>query len=160
MRRMRISGSQDAGPMLDGGGRGTLYHHIRPKSRNVNGALRASPPTRPPRSRHTTPDGMVDMALEKAYRRLPLRDLMTDAEKRARDIAEHYGNTWMSGVNDLRDLSRPIRRKSHYPTLLALQNAMQKMLRLTYESEELIEYLEKQLTEIRDHARRERMNRN
>src|SRR5262245_36096352 len=100
------------------------------------------------------------MALEKTYRRLPLRDLMTDAEKRARDLAEHYGNTWMSGVNDLRDLSRPIRRKSHYPTLMALQNAMQKMLRLTYESEELLEYLGRQLAEIRDHARRERMNRN
>jgi hypothetical protein len=100
------------------------------------------------------------MALEKTYRRLPLRDLMTDAEKRARDLAEHYGNTWANGVNDLRDLSRPIRRKSHYPTLLALQNAMQKALRLTYESQELLEYLEQQLAEIRDHARRERMNRN
>lgn len=99
------------------------------------------------------------MAQEKAYRRLPLRDLMTDSEKRARDIAEHYGNTWMGGVSDLRDLSRPVRRKSHYPTLLALQNALQKVVRQTKESEDLIAYLERQLSEIRDHARRERMNR-
>lgn len=100
------------------------------------------------------------MTPDKTYRKLPLRDLITDAEKRCRDIAEHYGHTWMSGATDLRDLSRPVRRKSHYPTLLALQNSLQKMVRLTNESEELLEYLERQLTEIRDHARRERMNRN
>lgn len=100
------------------------------------------------------------MTLEKTYRRLPLRDLITDAEKRSRDIAEHYGNTWMGGVADLRDLSRPVRRKSHYPTLLALHNSMQKLVKLTADSEELLAYLERQLTEIRDHAKRERMNRN
>ena len=99
------------------------------------------------------------MALEKPYRRLPLRDLLTDAEKRSRDLAEHVGGTWTGGVTDLRDLSRPVRRKSHYPTLLALQNALQKVVRLTTENEELLEYLERQLTEIHDHARRERLNR-
>lgn len=100
------------------------------------------------------------MALDKTYRRLPLRDLLTDAEKRSRDVAEHYGNTWVNSVTDLRDLSRPVRRKSHYPTFLALHNALQKVVRMTNESEELLEYLERQLQEIRDHARRERMNRN
>jgi C4-dicarboxylate-specific signal transduction histidine kinase len=100
------------------------------------------------------------MSLEKTYRRLPLRDLMTDAEKRARDLAEHYGNTWMGGVSDLRDLSRPVRRKSHYPTLMALHNSLQKLVRLTSDSEQLLAYLEQQLGEIRDHAKRERLNRN
>lgn len=100
------------------------------------------------------------MSLEKTYRRLPLRDLMTDAEKRARDLAEHYGNTWMGGVSDLRDLSRPVRRKSHYPTLMALHNSLQTIVRLTTESEQLLAYLEQQLSEIRDHAKRERINRN
>jgi hypothetical protein len=99
------------------------------------------------------------MALEKTYRRLPLRDLMTDAEKRSRDVAEHLNTTWMIRVTDLRDLSRPVRRKSHYPTLLALQNALQRLVGLTSETGDLVEYLERQLTEIRDHARRERLNR-
>ena len=99
------------------------------------------------------------MALEKPYRRLPLRDLMTDAEKRSRDVAEHMHSTWGSCATDLRDLSRPLRRKSHYPTLLALQNALQKVLTLTGETGELIDYLERQLNEIRDHAKRERLNR-
>src|SRR5437763_10717154 len=99
------------------------------------------------------------MALEKTYRRLPLRDLMTDAEKRSRSVAEHINTTWLAGVTDLRDLSRPLRRKSHYPTLLALQNALQKLVEETASTGELIDYLERQLSEIRDHARRERLNR-
>jgi hypothetical protein len=99
------------------------------------------------------------MALEKTYRRLPLRDLLTDAEKRSRDVAEHIGNTWTPKVTDLRDLSRPLRRKSHYPTLLALQNSMQRTIELTAETGELLEYLLRQLEEIRDHAKRERLSR-
>jgi hypothetical protein len=99
------------------------------------------------------------MALDKPYRRLPLRDLMTDANKRCHDVAEHLNTTWMGSVTDLRDLSRPVRRKSHYPTMLALQNAIQKVLRLTTESEEYIENLEKELNDIREHAKRERLAR-
>jgi hypothetical protein len=99
------------------------------------------------------------MALEKPYRRLPLRDLLTDAEKRARDVAEHIHSTWVARITDLRDLSRPVRRKSHYPTLLALQNSLQRVVELTRETGGLVEYLERQLNEIRDHARRERLNR-
>ena len=99
------------------------------------------------------------MALEKTYRRLPLRDLLTDAEKRSRDVAEHLHNTWLPRITDLRDLSRPLRRKSHYPTLLALQNSLQRVIELMGETSELVDYLEHQLNEIRDHARRERLNR-
>ncbi|MFO0877311.1 MAG: hypothetical protein U0840_08035 [Gemmataceae bacterium] len=99
------------------------------------------------------------MANEKPYRRLPLRDLVTDAEKRSRDLADHYGTTWINAAIDLRDLSRPLRRKSHYPTVMALHNAVLKLSRQTQESEELLQYLERQLSEIRDHARRERLNR-
>ena len=99
------------------------------------------------------------MALEKTYRRLPLRDLMTDAEKRSRSVAEHISNTWLPRITDLRDLSRPLRRKSHYPTLLALQNSLQRVIDLMGETGELLDYLERQLNEIRDHARRERLHR-
>jgi hypothetical protein len=99
------------------------------------------------------------MVLEKTYRRLPLRDLLTDAEKRSRDVAEHLHATWLARITDLRDLSRPLRRKSHYPTLLALQNSLQRVIELMGETSELVDYLERQLNEIRDHARRERLNR-
>jgi hypothetical protein len=97
--------------------------------------------------------------VEKVYRRLPLRDLLTDAEKRARDLIEQLGSTLLARASDLRDLSRPIRRKSHYPTLVALQNSLQKYIQSNGETEGMIEYLDRQLGEIREHARRERFTR-
>ena|ERR1700733_11456994 len=99
------------------------------------------------------------MTLEKPTRRLPLRDLLNDAEKRSRDVAEHMLTTWLLKITDLRDLSRPLRRKSHYPTLLALQHALQNVIQLTGETDELVETLTRQLNEIRDQAKRERGNR-
>ena len=99
------------------------------------------------------------MPPERTYRRLPLRDLITEAEKRARDAAEHIGSTWITRVADLRDLSRPVRRKSNYPTLLALQNALQRFVQLSRETDEMMDHLEKQCNDIRDHAKRERLNR-
>jgi hypothetical protein len=99
------------------------------------------------------------MTPQKTYRRLPLRDLLTDAEKRSRDMEEHLASTWLTRVRDLRDLSRPLRRKSHYPTLLALRNALVGMLELSTETSDLLDYLERQLNEIRDHATRERRHR-
>lgn len=96
---------------------------------------------------------------EKTYRRLPLRELLTDAEKRTRDLAEEVGTHWTARAADLRELSRPVRRRSHYPTLLALLNAMERMFEVQEETEEVADYLLRQLDEIREHARRERFNR-
>jgi hypothetical protein len=67
------------------------------------------------------------MLTEKSFRRLPLRELLTDAEKRTRDLAEHVHVTWLARVSDMRELSRPVRKRSHFPTLLALLNALQKL---------------------------------
>jgi len=96
---------------------------------------------------------------EKTYRRLPLRELLTDAEKRTRDLAEEVGAHWTARAADLRELSRPVRRRSHYPTLLALLNAMQRMFEVQEETEEMADYLLRELDEIREHARRERLSR-
>jgi hypothetical protein len=95
------------------------------------------------------------MISEKSFRRLPLRDLMTDAEKRGRDLVEHFTVSWITRVADLRDLSRPIRKRSHYPTLLALKNSVQKTVETNEETRKLIDYLMQELTEILEHARRE-----
>lgn len=100
------------------------------------------------------------MALQKPVRRLTLRELLTDAEKRSRDVVDNLNNVLIQKVADLRDLSRTVRKKSHYPTLMALHNSLDRVVELTNESEVLIAQLEQQLNEIRDHARRERFNRN
>jgi hypothetical protein len=99
------------------------------------------------------------MTSERSTRRLPLRDLLTDADKRVRDLAEHFNVTWLARLGDLRDLSRPIRKRSHYPTLHALQNAVQKTVQTNEETRKLIDYLVQELSEILEHARREQVAR-
>jgi hypothetical protein len=99
------------------------------------------------------------MLTEKSFRRLPLRDLLTDAEKRARDLAEHMNTTWILRITDLRELSRPVRKRSHFPTVLALMNAYQKLDQTHQDTEKLLEYLSQELDEIRNHALREKANR-
>jgi hypothetical protein len=99
------------------------------------------------------------MISDRSFRRLPLRDLMTDAEKRVRDLVEHFTVTWLARAADLRDLSRPIRKRSHYPTLLALQNAVYKAIQTHEETQQMIATLTQELTEILDHGRREQLTR-
>lgn len=92
-------------------------------------------------------------------RRMTLRELMTHAEKCSRDLEDHYKATFLVRFSEFRDLSRPIRRRSHYPTMLALQNALKKLEEVSGEAQKMGEYLYEQLAEIREHARREQRNR-
>ena len=99
------------------------------------------------------------MVSEKPMRRLTLRELLTDAEKRTRDLIEHLQTTWVARAADLRDLSRPVRRRSHYPTLQALLNALHKFLEASQETDRLLQHLTGELEEIHEHAKRERLTR-
>jgi hypothetical protein len=99
------------------------------------------------------------MALERPARRMTLRQLLTHSEKCSRDLTEHLQMTLLPQVSDFRDLSRPVRRRSHYPTLVALQNALKKVVAAREEAVALANYLHEQLEEIRQHAKRERVNR-
>jgi len=96
---------------------------------------------------------------EKPFRRMTLRQLLTHAEKVARDLVEHVQTTLLVQVSDFRELSRPVRRRSHYPTLLALHNALKKVHQAAEEAQGLSDALQEQLQEIREHARRERIHR-
>jgi len=87
---------------------------------------------------------------------MTLRQLLTHSEKCARDLAEHLRSTVLAGVTDFRDLSRPTRRRSHYPTMLAIANALTKLHEIDEEVQVQTEYLRERLQEIRDHAGRER----
>jgi hypothetical protein len=99
------------------------------------------------------------MALDKSGRRMPLRDLLTDSEKRSRDLQEHMHSSWLARATDLRDLSRPLRKKSHYPTFASLLHSIERMVEVDQEAEQLFQNLFQELEEIREHARRERLNR-
>ena len=90
---------------------------------------------------------------------MTLRQQLSHVEKLSRDLIEHVNSTYSALVADVRDLSRPVRKKSHYPTLLAVSNSLNKLADCKTETNELLDYLYEQLQEIRDHARRERMAR-
>src|ERR1700735_5052599 len=96
---------------------------------------------------------------EKPIKRLTLRELLTDAEKPPRQLAEHLQSNWLSRAVDVRELSRTVRRRSHFPTVTALSNAVQKLLELSRETESQLDYLVQELQAIRDHARREKSQR-
>jgi hypothetical protein len=99
------------------------------------------------------------MPLEKPIRRLPLRDLLTDAEKRSRDLAEQLKTAWLARITDLRELSRTVRKRSHFPTLVALINAYEKAHEAQNEVERLIDILIQELEEIKAHGQREKVSR-
>ena len=65
--------------------------------------------------------------VDKSPRRMTLRQLLTHSEKCSRDLIEQVQATLMPRTTDFRDLNRPIRRRSHYPTVVALINALNKL---------------------------------
>jgi hypothetical protein len=99
------------------------------------------------------------MAIERPTRRMTLRQQLTHAEKCSRDILEHINGTVLPIISDLRDLSRPIRRRTHFPTMFAFYNALKRLQTTSTDALEDLEYLHGHLEEILEHARRERINR-
>jgi len=100
------------------------------------------------------------MVMERAAaRRMTLRQLMTHSEKCTRDLIEHVTSSILTAASDFRDLSRPVRRRSHYPALVALMNALNKLEQAGQETKAAADYLFEQLSEIRERAQRERMSR-
>jgi hypothetical protein len=99
------------------------------------------------------------MAIDKSARRMTLRQLLTHSEKCTRDLIEHLNTAVLPQVSDFRDLSRPVRRRSHYPTMVAVQNALKKLIAAGLQAHTLADYLQEQLDLIREHAKRERVNR-
>jgi hypothetical protein len=99
------------------------------------------------------------MLTEKPIRRMTLRQLLTHSEKGSRDLIEHINGSFLAHVADFRDLSRPVRRKSHFPTLLAILNALNNLEKANHELDQLMEHLKDQMLLIREHAQRERINR-
>jgi len=99
------------------------------------------------------------MVVERAGRRMTLRQLMTHAEKLSRDLIEQYRASLGTRLSEFRDLSRPVRRRSSYPTLLALQNALNKLTEAHDEANKIAEFLHEELLDIRERAKREQADR-
>jgi hypothetical protein len=99
------------------------------------------------------------MPIEKPSRRLPLRQLLTQSEKSCRELLEHVHATLLPRIADFRELSRPVRRRSHYPTMVSLQNALKKLREAGNEAQAMAERLYEQLEDIHERAKREKISR-
>lgn len=99
------------------------------------------------------------MGSDKPVRRMTLRQLLTHSEKCARDLIELVHSGFLVKVVDFRELSRPVRRRSHYPTMVALQNSLRKLVDSVKQTQELTDLLIDHMEAIRDHANRERVDR-
>ena len=99
------------------------------------------------------------MGSDKPVRRMTLRQLLTHSEKCARDLIELVHTGFLAKVVDFRELSRPVRRRSHYPTLVALQNSLRKLVDTVKQTQEMTDLLIDHMEAIRDHANRERVDR-
>jgi hypothetical protein len=96
---------------------------------------------------------------EKPLRRLPLRQLLTSCEKVTRDINEHAGSHFITRVTECRELTRPVRRRTHYPSMNALQNGLRRLREASLRLDELCTQLMDHLDAIREHGQRERLSR-
>jgi hypothetical protein len=96
---------------------------------------------------------------DKTLRRLPLRQLLASSDKAARELADMMYTNLLPRIADFRDLSRPVRRKSQFPTLIAFNNGLRRMLEAHDQITVMLSVLHEHLDAIRDHAQKEKLNR-
>jgi len=99
------------------------------------------------------------MESDKPVRRLTLRQLLNQAEKCTANVIESCKSHFLKETSEYRGLSRPVRRRSQFPTMMAMQNSLRKLDEASATLHQLADYLHEHLEAIRDHAIRERVNR-
>lgn len=99
------------------------------------------------------------MVSDRPVARMTLRQLMTQAGRLTRDISDLASKSFQSRLADLHDLSRPTRRKSQYPQVVALQNSVQNYSKCAGELFEMLDSLDEHMQAIRDQAQRARYER-
>ena len=92
--------------------------------------------------------------VERSVRRMPLRQLLTHSEKCSRDLIEQLRAALGPSVSEFRELSRPVRRRSAYPTMATMRNALRKVQQAHEETTKLAAYLVERLEEIKRHGAR------
>src|SRR5215510_2939157 len=99
-----------------------------PRHRHPETVLRrARLPAWPPRPGRPPGRARGGAMANTSARRMTLRQLLTASEKCSRDLANELRSTLLVRVSDARELSRPVRGRSHYPTVLAVANALNKL---------------------------------
>jgi hypothetical protein len=100
------------------------------------------------------------MAVERpAFERMTLRQLLSSASKVTRELADLSNKDYQSRLADLHDLSRPTRRRSHFPSILSLSNSVAHHGETAQQLLDAIDVLEEHIVRIREQARLARLER-
>ena len=99
------------------------------------------------------------MSSDKPLRRLPLRQLLANSDKTSRELLETVHTSLIQRIVDFRDLSRPVRRRSQYPTIHSLQNGLRRLNEAHEQVQAQLASLIDHLDAIRDFANREQSSR-
>jgi hypothetical protein len=94
------------------------------------------------------------MLTKKPTGRMTLRQLLASAEKYSRDLTEHINGTLFPEIADFRALTRPVRRKSHYPKMTTLAKAIKKLDKTGNDVNGSIEHLVEQMQSILERMQR------
>jgi hypothetical protein len=97
--------------------------------------------------------------VEKIPHRMTLRDLLTHAEKRARDVTDVVHTQFMPKVTEFRDLARAGRKKSQYPTMHTIDNAVHRVELTLEELLKVMASVEANVSQIAERIRKERLDR-
>jgi hypothetical protein len=90
---------------------------------------------------------------------MTLLQLLVHTEKFTHDVHEQFRITFWPSLSEFHDLSRPVRKRSHFPTLLALRNHLDQLLEASKDLDEMGQQLLAWMQEILEHARREQTRR-
>ncbi len=99
------------------------------------------------------------MSSDKPLRRLPLRQLLANTDKCARDLVEQVHTNLQQRLAECRDLTRPTRRKSNFPTVMAFQNGMRHLDEAHAQIVTIADLLLDHLEAVREHAQKEKLSR-
>lgn len=93
--------------------------------------------------------------------RMTLQELLTQAQKCARDLCEHFHAGVFNALTDFHEVSRPIRKRSRFPTVQAFKNSLDKFSEVAEEtlllSDLLLEFLNETLRRAKAEVERQRV---
>jgi hypothetical protein len=94
------------------------------------------------------------MSIEKPRRRMTLQELLVAVDKHAHTFEEYMHDSVFAVLSDVREMSRPRRRHSPFPTYVALQNSMIGLREMTEEVARMTEAITEWFSQLDEHVQR------
>lgn len=95
------------------------------------------------------------MATHKPPHRMTLLELLVHTEKHGTNLHDTFKSSLWPVLAEYRDLSRPVRKRSSYPTMLTMQNTLNALLTATQEMDQSVQNLTTWMEDILRMAKRQ-----